>query len=123
MTSDDDQAPYNHPKRQTLPPRVSLDIPDGSFAPSLSPTKDAPEAESGASSATTKRPAQTPIADMFKSPLTAAVPTIAPSTVTATAVSSKTLPPRLGLQLNSEGADEMGWSRGVLDAATSASLR
>ncbi|CAE6478986.1 unnamed protein product [Rhizoctonia solani] len=124
MSSDDDR-PHIHPKRQTLPPRVSLDIPDGSFAPSLSPTKDAPEAESGASSATTKRPAQTPIADMFKSPLTAAVPTIAPSTVTATAVpsSSKTLPPRLGLQLrNSEDADEMGWSRGVLDAASSASL-
>ncbi|ELU44161.1 hypothetical protein AG1IA_01813 [Rhizoctonia solani AG-1 IA] len=131
MTSDDDDqqqvAQYANPKRQTRPPRVSLDIPDGSFAPSLSPTKDAPEteAESGTSpsSASAKRLAQTPIADMFKSPLTAAVATTAPSTVTATAVSSKTMPPRLGLQLgNSQDVDEMGWSRGVLDAAASASL-
>ncbi|KAF8712321.1 GTPase-activator protein for Rho-like GTPases, partial [Rhizoctonia solani] len=131
MTSDEDDqqqvAQYGNQKRQTRPPRVSLDIPDGSFAPSLSPTKDAPEteAESGASpsSASAKRLAQTPIADMFKSPLTAAVATTAPSTVTATAVSSKTMPPRLGLQLgNSQDVDEMGWSRGVLDAAASASL-
>ncbi|KAL5631890.1 hypothetical protein ACGC1H_000054 [Rhizoctonia solani] len=123
LSSDDDHLRV-HPKRQTLPPRVSLDIPDGSFAPSLSPTKDMPETESGASSSTSKRSAQTPIADMFKSPLTAAVPTTAPSVVTATAVptTSQTLPPKLGLQLNhSADADEMGWSRGVLDAA-SASL-
>ncbi|QRW25007.1 Rho GTPase-activating protein gacZ [Rhizoctonia solani] len=131
MTSDDDDqqqvAQYANPKRQTRPPRVSLDIPDGSFAPSLSPTKDAPEteAESGHRRRllAPKRSAQTPIADMFKSPLTAAVATTAPSTVTATAVSSKTMPPRLGLQLgNSQDVDEMGWSRGVLDAAASASL-
>ncbi|CAE6462811.1 unnamed protein product [Rhizoctonia solani] len=121
-SGDDDMV---HPKRQTLPPRVSLDIPDGSFAPSLSPTKDVPEVGSATSS--TKRSAQTPIADMFKSPLTAVVPTIASSTVTAVAVppaatTSQTLPPRLGLQLAHSGdADEMGWSRGVLDAA-SASL-
>ncbi|CAE6520681.1 unnamed protein product [Rhizoctonia solani] len=129
LSSDDDHLRV-HPKRQTLPPRVSLDIPDGSFAPSLSPTKDMPEAESGVLSSTTRRPAQTPIADMFKSPLTAAVPTTAPSVVTATAVptTSQTLPPKLGLGLQlthstDADADEMGWSRGVLDAAAaSASL-
>ncbi|KAF8750794.1 hypothetical protein RHS01_09197 [Rhizoctonia solani] len=86
-------------------------------------TRDRGESGTSPSSASAKRLAQTPIADMFKSPLTAAVATTAPSTVTATAVSSKTMPPRLGLQLgNSQDVDEMGWSRGVLDAAASASL-
>ncbi|KAG8682428.1 hypothetical protein FRC09_016776, partial [Ceratobasidium sp. 395] len=65
----------------------------------------------------------TPIADLFKSPLTAAVPTTAPSAITATG--SATLPPRLGLPFrDNDGereADEMGWGKGVLDAA-SASL-
>ncbi|QRW24260.1 Rho GTPase-activating protein gacZ [Rhizoctonia solani] len=112
MTSDDDDqqqvAQYANPKRQTRPPRR---------------TRDRGGIGASPSSASAKRLAQTPIADMFKSPLTAAVATTAPSTVTATAVSSKTMPPRLGLQLgNSQDVDEMGWSRGVLDAAASASL-
>ncbi|KAG8689312.1 hypothetical protein FRC08_011004 [Ceratobasidium sp. 394] len=128
---DNTEGLYINPKRVTRPPRVSLDIPDGSFAPSLSPPKprapvpgmDQGEKEpSPAKDSASKRTAQTPIADLFKSPLTAAVPTIAPSSVTATG--SATLPPRLGLPFrdnNGGEVDEMGWGRGVLDAA-SASL-
>ncbi|KAG9089127.1 hypothetical protein FRC06_001698 [Ceratobasidium sp. 370] len=129
---DNTEGLYINSKRVTRPPRVSLDIPDGSFAPSLSPPKarvpiqgmDQGEREpSPAKESPSKRGGQTPIADLFKSPLTAAVPTIAPSAVTATG--SATLPPRLGLPFrDSNGGgepDEMGWGRGVLDAA-SASL-
>lgn len=128
-----DEELHINPKRQTRPPRVSLDIPDGSFSPSLSP----PKARVGISQpepSPTKRSGQTPIADLFKSSLTAVVPTTAPSTVTATGTSvnvisgdrsspNKTMPPRLGLPFREpdENVDEMGWSRGVLDAA-SASL-
>ncbi|KAG8710291.1 hypothetical protein FRC09_000199, partial [Ceratobasidium sp. 395] len=71
-----------NPKRVTRPPRVSLDIPDGSFAPSLSPPKPgAPipgieqagkEPSPAKEESPAKRGNQTPIADLFKSPLTAA---------------------------------------------------
>ncbi|QRV82532.1 Rho GTPase-activating protein gacZ [Ceratobasidium sp. AG-Ba] len=132
---------YVNPKRATRPPRVSLDIPDGTFAPSLSPTKSgiqeteqtplainrdpspANRDPSQSKESPSARGAQTPIADLFKSPLSAAAPTIAPSVVTATG--SSTLPPRLGLPFREDQSqgqvDEMGWGKGVLDAA-SASL-